>query len=87
MMSFMTGIFKTRKKDGTVYYRASITFRGKHISIGSSESEEEAVSMYETAVKVVKGDCVVEEYFNYPDIPFKKYITLINFRDNGLYFP
>ena len=85
MMSFMTGIFKTTKKDGTVYYRASITFRGKHISIGSSESEAEAVSMYETAVRVVKGDCVVEEYFNYPDIPFKKYITLINFRDHGMY--
>jgi len=81
----MTGIFKTTKKDGTVYYRASITYKGKHISLGSSEDEQKAVAMYKTAVSVVKSDCVVEEYYNYPDIPFKKYITLINFRDHGIY--
>ena len=81
----MTGVFKTTKKDGTVYYRASITYKGKHISLGSSESEAEALLMYKTAVKVVKGDCVIEEYQDYAGIPFKKYITLINFRDNGIY--
>ncbi len=85
MIAVMTGIFKTAKKDGTVYYRASVTYRGKHISIGSSENMEEAVSMYETAVKVVKGDCVIEEYYNYTAVPFKKYITLINFRDHRIY--
>ncbi|MBO4373953.1 MAG: hypothetical protein J5829_02495 [Lachnospiraceae bacterium] len=81
----MTGIFKTNKKDGTVYYRASITYKGKHISLGSSESVEKAELMYRTAVKVVKTDCVIEEYQDYAGIPFKKYITLINFRDNGIY--
>ncbi len=81
----MTGIFKTVKKDGTTYYRASITYKGKHISLGSSENEAEAVNMYKTASAVVKSDCVIEEYYNYTDLPFKKYISLINFRDNGIY--
>ena len=81
----MTGVFETTKKDGTVYYRSSITYKGKHISLGSSTLKEEAELMYKTAVRVVKGDCVIEEYPDYSDIPFKKYITLINFRENGIY--
>ena len=81
----MTGVFKTTKKDGTVYYRASITYKGKHISLGSSEIKEKAELMYQTAVRVVKGDCVIEEYQDYSGIPFKKYITLINYRENGIY--
>ena len=28
------GVFAAVKKDGSVYYRASITFRCKHISLG-----------------------------------------------------
>ena len=81
----MTGIFKTTKKDGTTYYRASITYKGKHISLGSSEDEATAMAMYKTAVEVAKGDCVIEEYENYSLLPFKKYITIINFRDHGIY--
>ncbi len=81
----MTGVFKTNKKDGTVYFRASITYKGKHISLGSSEDEEKAIAMYRTASLVVKSDCIIEEYYNYEALPFKKYISLINFRDNGIY--
>ena len=29
------GVFRAVKKDGTVYYRASLTRHGKHISLGS----------------------------------------------------
>ena len=29
------GVFRAGKKDGTVYYRASLTKNGKHISLGS----------------------------------------------------
>ena len=31
----LPGVFTARKKDGTLYYRASITHKKKHISLGS----------------------------------------------------
>ena len=41
------GVFAAVKKDGSVYYRASITFRCKHISLGSFTSEAEAHGAYQ----------------------------------------
>ena len=38
------GIFRAVKKDGTVYYRASLTYRGKHISLGSYRDAGQAHS-------------------------------------------
>ena len=40
------GIFRAIKKDGTVYYRASLTYRGKHISLGSYRDAGQAHSAY-----------------------------------------
>ena len=40
------GVFEAKKKNGQVYYRSSLTFRNKHISLGSYASEEEANSAY-----------------------------------------
>ena len=31
-----TGVYQTSKKDGSLYYRASLTYHAKHISLGSS---------------------------------------------------
>ena len=36
------GVYTAYKKDGTVYYRSSITHKNKHISLGSFSSENEA---------------------------------------------
>ena len=36
------GVYKTNKKDGSVYYRVSITYKNKHISIGSYDDENTA---------------------------------------------
>ena len=33
------GVYTAYKKDGTVYYRSSITHKNKHISLGSFSSE------------------------------------------------
>ena len=46
------GVFAAVKKDGSVYYRASITFRCKHISLGSFTSESEAHGAYQSADKL-----------------------------------
>ena len=40
------GVYLAKKKDGTIYYRSSITFREKHISLGSYATEEEASAAY-----------------------------------------
>ena len=34
------GVYTATKKDGTLYYRSSITFQNKHISLGSFSSEK-----------------------------------------------
>ncbi len=36
------GVYAATKKDGTQYYRSSITFKSKHISLGSFPTETEA---------------------------------------------
>ena len=41
-MKNLPGVFKAQKKNGDVYYRSSITFRSKHISLGSFDNEEDA---------------------------------------------
>ena len=40
------GVYTATKKDGTLYYRSSITFQNKHISLGSFSSEDLAATAY-----------------------------------------
>ena len=47
------GIFRAVKKDGTVYYRASLTYRGKHISLGSYRDAAQAHSAYEEGIRLL----------------------------------
>ena len=48
----LPGAFKAQKKDGTIYYRSSITYKNKHISLGSFKTEEEASGAYIEALAV-----------------------------------
>ena len=66
------GIFRAVKKDGTVYYRASLTYRGKHISLGSYRDAGQAHSAYEEGIRLLNDS-------------FEKWVCLLNFRDNGIY--
>ena len=36
------GVYIAKKKDGTIYYRSSFTYKSKHISLGSFATEKEA---------------------------------------------
>ena len=88
-MKNLPGVFKAQKKDGSTYYRTSITFRSKHISLGSFNNEKDANTAYNEAITIVRSE---NSYL--PDdfsdkvckkLDFKKWITLINFKNNGIY--
>ena len=82
------GVYETTHKDGSIYYRASITFRGKHISLGSFDDAQDAYVCYLEAESILtepanaKGvDC--DKVLTH--LAFEKYVTLINFKDNSIY--
>ena len=88
-----TGVYETKKKDGSIYYRVSITFNNKHISLGSSLDKEVAAIMYSNASEIIRDK---EKYLIDPDsghnsyddnllISYAKFISLVNYRDNNIY--
>ncbi len=86
------GVFITRKKDGAPLYRASITVKDKHISLGSYPSEALAHSAYLKAKEVLSSR---KDLFTFVDeyreekrspLPFEKAVILLNLRDSGVYF-
>lgn len=81
----MQGVFDAYKKDGTKYYRASITFGGKHISLGSFSEEMAANQAYNEAKDVLYGRQEIGDYKEGINLDFKKWVSLINFRDNKMY--
>ena len=80
------GVYIATHKDGSTYYRSSITYRNKHISLGSYGSEDAASEAYLAASDLLASQETLEDSFSlYPILPYDKLVTLINFRDNGLY--
>lgn len=83
-----TGVYVDNKKDGTLNYRASITLSGKHISIGSYDSFEDANKAYTEALNVFENsDIDISDYSSDYKLLFSKFVVLINLRDNNIYFP
>lgn len=83
----MKGVFTATKKDGTGYYRASITYRRKHISLGSFEYELDANTAYQEAEQLINDSSItIEDYYTDSKLSFEKWVILINFRDNKIYF-
>lgn len=81
------GVFQAKKKDGTVYYRASLTYRRKHISLGSFSDPEQAHRAYlEGTLLLSDPRSNLLSYSQRSQLPFEKWVVLLNFRDNGLYF-
>ena len=74
----LAGVYKTQKKDGTTYYRSSITFSGKHISLGSFQTEQKAHQAYLLADRILHNSSLsLADY--------SKWVSLVNFRDNHIY--
>lgn len=94
------GVYTARKKDGSTYYRANISYRGHHISLGSSVNEDEAALVYLQAKEftavpadetelpaniAAATEMIVNVLKCYPAVSFEKLITMVNLRDNGIY--
>lgn len=84
----LPGVYIGNKKNGEVFYRASITYSGKHISLGSYSQEEDASYAYLLAGNVLsdRSSWTVEAYPSSCILSFEKWVVLINFRDNNIYF-
>ncbi len=87
------GVYTAQKKDGTVYYRSSVTYKNKHISLGSFDCADDANKAYLEACDIlssplkyrVNSELHTTSYSPELKIPFEKFIILINFRDSGIY--
>ncbi len=87
-MPILPGVYQATKKDGSIYYRTSFTYKNKHISLGSYLTPEESHAAYLEAVAITKDSSItLDSYIQQEHIlSFDKWVVLINFRDNGLYF-
>jgi len=82
-----TGVYITTKKNGCVSYRSSITYHGTHISLGSFSSFSDANDCYKEAnILLNKSKNTIENYPENLHLSYKKWVSLINYRDNNLYF-
>ena len=89
------GVYRSFKKDNTEYFRVSITFKNKHISLGSFYDVNSASLAYQYANEILyitKNDTIhTAKYTTTYDpkrcaLSFEKWIVLVNFRDTGIYF-
>ncbi len=87
MKQQLPGVYTAKRKDQTTYYRASLTYRNKHISLGSFDNPEAAHRAYLTAGSLLENpDLTLQHFHAESPLPFIKWVILLNFRDNGLYF-
>ncbi len=83
----LTGVYTAKKKDGSIYYRSNITYRGKHISLGSFQSETDAHRAYLEADRLLKDSHIVIDHILFSDylLGHEKIVSLLNFRDHKIY--
>lgn len=83
----LQGVYLAQKKNGSLYYRSNITYKDKHISLGSFATEKEAHQAYKEASTLLTNTRIT--LTNYRSrtkhLSFEKAITLLNYRDNGMY--
>ncbi|MBD5136139.1 MAG: hypothetical protein HDT39_09315 [Lachnospiraceae bacterium] len=82
------GVFTAQKKDGTLYYRSSLTYKNRHISLGSYEDKNMASLAYIEGRNILDNSNIsISDYSTKKCIiSFDKWVCLVNFRDNGIYF-
>ncbi|MEE1007995.1 MAG: hypothetical protein UH963_02470 [Agathobacter sp.] len=84
----LPGVYLATKKDGTPYYRSNITYKNKHISLGSFSTERDAHQAYRAANSIINSsDSIEDSYYLTYALPFEKIVSLINYRDNNMYIP
>lgn len=84
----LAGVYIANRKDHTIYYRSSLTYRNKHISLGSYDTEQRAHEAYNSALSLLEGNTTIDDAILAPSLlSLDKIVTLINFRDNHMYIP
>lgn len=83
----LQGVFRAVKKNGCAYYRSNITYRNRHISLGSFSAEEEAHRAYLDAGRLLSDKTVTIGNICFSNYCFKheKAVSLLNFRDHNIY--
>lgn len=84
----LPGVYGATKKDGTPYFRASLTYKNKHISLGSYMDEELAADAYLEAYQIIhESEITIDNFYDNPTVlRYDKVVVLLNLRDNNLYF-
>ncbi len=91
----LPGVYRAEHKDGSEYFRSSITYGNKHISLGSYDNPGDAHLAYTEAQELLSasagesGDDNAIASFD-PGVnrlAFDKWVVLCNYRDNGVYIP
>lgn len=84
----LAGVYPAVKKDKTVYYRASLTFMEKHISLGSFPDAQSAHRAYLDASSLLREDSLSISDFSKKKTPlsFEKWVCLVNLKNNKIYF-
>lgn len=81
------GVYMAKHKDNTPYFRASLTYRNKHISLGSFDNSCDAHQAYLLASAILNDSSVSLYHYREDSVlPFAKWVSLLNFRDNSIYF-
>lgn len=84
----LPGVYHATRKDGSTYFRASITYQNKHISLGSYPTEEKAHQAYLEALSILSDPALTLDALESSSgaLLFEKKVSLLNFRDNRIYF-
>lgn len=86
-MTNFPGVTKAIRKDGSIYYRSSITIQSKHISLGSFATMQEAGKAYTEACDIIrKKRYQLSDYSGTFALDFSKFVILMNYRNSGIYF-
>ena len=69
----LPGVFTASKKDGTLYYRSSITYKKKHISLGSYPTALLAYGAYLEGTSLLTDDSLsLDDFSMHRALPFCK---------------
>lgn len=86
MNTLPKGVYAATQKNNSIYYRASITYKRKHISLGSFSDVSIAKEAYLEADRILHMQEInLSTYYSESPLSFEKWVILINFKENGLY--
>lgn len=87
-MGHIKGVYPAVKKNGEEYYRASITYKNKHVSLGSFDNAMTAHIAYKEADRLLHDSEVTIDNFteHLHVLDYSKGVSILNFRDNDMYF-